>query len=142
MFAEKVTVFNRLGQVWYPAELAGVHVQADRGGGTAPIGARREDTLTVLVPYEPGEEAPKTGGRLYLPPRTWRAAADPERYVTFDPGPGGTVILLGPWEEGAVEEDRWPEGFYGRMNRDRDGVFALTAVCRYEALPHFELTGR
>ena len=142
MFADTVTVYNRLGDIWYPAALRGVQVRLRRGSGPAAIGTGRKDELTVLVPFVPGPEGPWMGGRIWLPPKAWRAAEDPERYVTFDPGPGGTVILLGEREEAPAAEESWPEGFYAHVDRTEDGAFALTEAARYDALPHFELTGR
>ncbi len=142
MGGDTVTVFNRLGDMWYPAELSGVQARLRRGTADGSMGPRRDDEMTVLAPFMPDRAGPVLGGRTYLPPKAWRAAADPDRYVTFDPGPGGTVLLAGRWPEGPVPEGRWPEGFYAHMDRTADGAFALTAAARYEALPHFELTGR
>ncbi len=142
MAGDTVTVYNRLGDSWYPTVLRQVHARLRRGAGPAAIGTGREDELTVLVPFVPGPEGPSVGGRIYRPPKAWQAAADPERYVTFDPGPAGTVLVLGEREDVPVGEKDWPEGFYAHMDRSGDGAFALTAAARYEALPHFELTGR
>ena len=143
MLQDVVTVFNRRDGLWYPTVLEGVHIQRRAAVEEDRLGTRRADEVLVLAPYTVEEGRITVGGKEYLPPRQWRRAAAPEGAVTFTCGEAFDILLLGRWEEdGPAEDSRWPEGFYGWLDRERDGVYALAAVKRFDALPHFELTGR
>ena len=142
MFQDVVTVFNRREELWYPTVLRGVQVQAAEGAAPTALGGERTGAVTVLVPYVPGE--PDTvAGKTYLPPKKWRQTAEPEKCVTFTAGERFDALLLGPWEgAGPIRDDTWPEGFFARLRRERDGVYAVAAVKRFRSLPHFEIEGR
>ena len=142
MFQDMVTVFNRKDGLWYPTVMKGVEAQAAEGAEPAARGGERNSAVTVLVPYVPGE--PDTvAGKAYLSPKKWRQGLEPEKHVTFAAGEQFDVLLLGPWEgTEPIRDDTWPEGFFARLRRERDGVYAVTAVRRFRALPHFEIEGR
>ena len=143
MFGDVVTVFNRREGLWYPTVIEGVQVQRTEGAGPADYGGRRADGVTVLIPYMQQEGAAVVAGKTYLPPKCWRQADRPEAYITFDTGEQFGFFLVGTWEgQGPVRDQDWPEGFFGRMDRERDGVYAIASAARFEALPHFEIEGR
>ena len=142
MFQDVATVFNRQDGLWYPTVLTGVQVQASEGGVPAALGGERTGAVTLLVPYVPGEPD-RVAGKAYLPPKKWRQGSEPENHVTFAAGERFDVLLLGPWEgTEPIRDDTWPEGFFARLRRERDGAYAVTAVRRFRALPHFEIEGR
>lgn len=142
MFQDVATVFNRREGLWYPTVLRGVQVQVSEGAEPAALGGERNSAVTVLVPYVPGEPD-SVAGKAYLPPKKWRQGLEPEKCVTFTAGERFDVLLLGPWEgTEPIRDDTWPEGFFARLRRERDGVYAVAAVRRFRALPHFEIEGR
>ena len=143
MFEDVVTVFNRKEDLWYPTVLKGVEVQAVRSAEPAEYGGREAGRVTVLAPYIQQEGAAVIAGKTYLPPKSWRQMEQPEKYITFATGEQFDFFLHGLWEgTEPVRDDDWPEGFFGRMDRERDGVYAIASAARYEALPHFEIEGR
>ncbi len=147
MYDDTVTVFNRkiteTGPIWYPTVIEGVQFSWDAAPAPASYGWKRDDRAAVLVPYVPMEGAPLVAGKFYLPPKMWQRAAQPELYVTFAGGEDHDFFILGEWiDPEPAEDSRWPGGFYGHLCRTRDGVFAVTGVHKYGALPHFEITGR
>lgn len=147
MYEDIVTVFNRRvenGRTrWYPTVIEGVHVDREAAAGEAGYGRRYEGRAAVLIPYARIEGAPFVAGKMFLPPKMWRRAEGPEMYVTFAGGEDFDFFVTEDWQStDAVDDDAWPGGFYAALARERDDVFAIAAVCRYGALPHFELTGR
>ena len=143
MFEDVVTVFNRREDMWYPSVIRGVQVQAERAAEPGKYGGKRADRVTVLVPYVPMEGAAVIGGKTYLPPRSWKREEEPEKYVTFAAGEKFDFFFLGAWEgTEPIRDEDWPEGFYGRMDRERDGVYAIASAARFGTLPHFEIVGR
>lgn len=147
MYDDTVTIFNRKitqeGAVWYPTVTEGVQVGWDAAPAHAGYGWKQDDEIVALIPYIPLEGTPAVAGKLYLPPKMWQRAEQPELYVTFTGGEDFDFFILGGWpDETPVEDSRWTDGFYDHMCRTRDGVFAVTGVHKYHALPHFALTGR
>ena len=148
MYEDVVTVFDRRrtedGRIlWYPTVIEGVHVDASFAAGEAGYGRSRDCKAAVLIPYIRMEGAPTVAGKLVLPPRLWRQVDLPEMYVTFAGGEDFDFFVTEDWQStDPVADDAYEGGFYGYMARTRDGVFAVAAVCRYDALPHYEVTGR
>ena len=42
----------------------------------------------------------------------------------------------------AINDEDYAEGFYSYMNRNYDGVFAVTNTAMYSLIPHFEIGGK
>ena len=147
MYKDTVTVFNRRTEsgkvLWYPTVIEGAHVDKTDAAGPGRYGWTQGGRAAVLIPYFRAEGAPTVAGKLYLPPRLWRRVETPEMYVTFAPGDEFDFFITGAWDGAApVDDGQWPGGFYDGLCRERDDVYAVAAVCRYDALPHFEVTGR
>ena len=147
MYEDTVTIFNRRTDagrtLWYPTVIEGVHVDMSLGAARAAYGRGRDCRAMALIPYFRTEGAPVVAGKLFLPPRLWRQTDCPEMYVTFAGGEEFDFFIPEDWGSAQpVEDDAWDGGFYGHMARSRGDVFAVDAVCRYNALPHFEITGR
>lgn len=147
MYQDTVTIFNRkitqAGAVWYPTVAEGVQLSWDAAPAAAGYGWKQGDRAVVLIPYVPMEGTPMVAGKLYLPPKMWQRVDEPELYVTFTGGEDFDFFIQGPWPDGEpVEDGKWDGGFYSHLCRIRDGVFAVTGCHKYNALPHFELTGR
>ena len=142
MFEAVVTVFNRKktekGDVWYPTVLEGVCLTVDRAAIAARYGAQTDDRALLHVPCQ-GESL---GGKRYLPPKQWQASESPENAVTFTAGERFDFFIEGVWGGGVAEDAAYANGFYDWINRERDGVYAVSSVARYGLIPHFEITGR
>ncbi len=147
VYEDVITVFDRWERdgrlLWYPTVIEGVHMDAAAAVGAAKYGQKLDGRASVLIPYFRVEGAVTLAGKLYVPPKLWQRVEEPELYVTFTGGERFDFFIAGPWEQpGPVEDEAWPGGFYGHMARERDGVFAVAEVYRYNALPHFEVVGR
>ncbi len=123
--------------------IEGVQLSVERAQAAAGYGWKQSGRTVALVPYAPTEDVMTVGGKIYLPPKMWQRAEEPELYVTFAAGEDFDIFLPGPWTQTAPFGDgMWPGGFYEHLCRTRDGVFAVESVHRYRALPHFEIVGR
>lgn len=147
MYRDTMTVFNRREQdgkiLWYPTVIGGVHVDWDSAAGPGRYGWEQGGRAAALIPYFRVGGAITVADKLYLPPRMWRRAETPEMYVTFAAGDEFDFFIPEAWDgAGPVDDGDWPGGFYNGLCRSRDDVFAVAAVCRYNALPHFEVTGK
>ena len=147
MYNDTITIFNRKitreGTVWYPTVAEGVQFSWDAAPAPSGYGWKRDDRATVLIPYVSTEGTALVAGKLYLPPKMWQRVEQPELYVTFADGEDFDFFLHGRWpEQEPVDDSGWPGGFYDHLCRTRDGVFAVSGVHRYNALPHFEVSGR
>ena len=142
MFDSAVTVFNRKrtdeGDIWYPTVLEGVSLITDRAAIMARYGVQTDDKALLHVPCE----GQNVGGKQYMPPKAWQALEDPESAVTFAAGEKFDFFIEGEWEAGPVEDTAYANGFYDWINRERDGVYAVSSAARYGLIPHFEITGR
>ena len=74
-----------------------------------------------------------------MPPKEWDKTEDS---VTFSTD--GDFFWWGEWRNGIVSDSDYdPEGFYAKMNREHDYVFAVSAVGGpYSVIPHFEILGK
>ena len=147
MYRDTITIFNRRtagGEtMWYPTVIEGVQLSVERALAAAGYGWKQAGRAVALAPYTPTEDVMTVGGKIYLPPKMWQRAEEPELYVTFTAGEDFDIFLPGPWTQTAPFGDgMWPGGFYEHLCRTRDGVFAVESVHRYRALPHFEIVGR
>ena len=147
MYKDTVTVFNRRtvdGKIlWYPTVIEGVHVDASFAGAEAGYGRKQDCRAAVLIPYIRLEGASAVAGKLVLPPRLWQQVDAPEMYLTFAGGEDFDFFITEDWQgTDPVADDGFDGGFYGHMAQTRDGAFAVASVCRYDALPHYEVVGR
>ncbi len=144
MYDDTVTLFNRRenqGEIlWYPTTLAGVYLSAGQAALEAGLGTMAGDRALLLVPCQ---GSGVLGGKTYLEPAAWRRTDEPGGFLTFSAGAGFDFFITGLWEGSEPVPDRdYPGGLYQYLDRARDGVYAITAVARYQVIPHFEITGR
>ncbi len=147
IYNDTITIFNRKkgqeGDVWYPTVIEGVQLSVERVQAAAGYGWKQTGETVALIPYVPLDGALTVKGKIYLPPKVWQKADEPELYVTFAQGEDFDFFVPGAWpEDEPVTDGTWPEGFYEHLCRERDGVWAVGSVHRYGALPHFEIVGR
>lgn len=148
MYEDVVTVFDRRtdrdGRIlWYPTVIEGTQLSEQFAAGEAGYGRGRDGRAAVLIPYSRLDGAPVVAGKVVLPPKLWQRAEQPEMYLTFTGGEDFDFFMSGDWQSTEpVDDGAFPEGFYAHMARARDDVYAVTVVCRYNALPHYEITGR
>lgn len=147
IYNDTITIFNRrtAGEetLWYPTVIEGVQLSVGQAQAAAGYGWKQAGQTVALVPYVPMEGTMTVGGKIYLPPKMWQRADEPELYVTFAGGEDFDFFLPGAWPEaGPFADGMWPGGFYEHLCRTRDGVWAVESVHRYGALPHFEIAGR
>lgn len=151
MFSDTVTLFNRFdggGRVlWLPSKIGGVYLCASRAV-TAGYGAGADSAVELHVPIgEPYDGVRTVGGKLWLPPLTWRSQTEAEaaKTLTFVCGEKFDFFITGTWDgDGPVDDGayRADGGFYGYLKRTRDGVYAVTSVeGPFSLIPHFEITG-
>lgn len=137
MYKDRVTVFNcKRGAVkdtWYPTTLTG-NLNMDKGAMVKAYGADTQDRCVLNVRLE----SDMIGGKKFLPPKEWQALEDPSDYITFNTGTTPDFFMAGEWPEGVVTED----GFYERMLKEKDYVFAVTSVGYFSVIPHLEVTGK
>ena len=145
MHKDTVTIFNRKkgtaqsGDVWYPTILNGVNLNIDRAAILAKYGLDAKDGAALSVPYKIGTDGIEVAGKPWMPPKQWDGTEDS---ITFSTG--GDFFWWGEWTGGIVSDsDYGADGFYGFMNRERDYVFAISAVGGpYTVIPHFEILGK
>ena len=142
MYQDTVTLFNRkpgsamTGDTWYPTVLKGVNLNIDRAAILSKYGAESQDNAVLFVPYT-GDVI--ISGKPWMPPKEWDQTEDS---LTFTGGNRFDFFWAGEWTGGIVSDSDYGEGFYDWMNRNRDYVFAISAVAKYTVIPHFEIMGR
>ena len=140
MFEDTITLFNRYGDEWWPTVIKGVHLNTDRRSIVAQYGYQCKDLALLFVPYvRPIVVADKP----YLEPKAWLKAGEPQTFITLAGGEKFDFFWTGIWDgAGPVSDVDFPRGFYDHMNRTYDGVYAITSVFRFKAIPYFAILGR
>lgn len=150
MYQDTVTLFNRKpgerGQpdIWYPTVIKNVNLNIDRAAILAKYGPEAKDNAVLNVRFgrENGEiriVCDAETEKQWMPPKEWDKTEDS---VTFSTD--GDFFWWGEWTEGIVSDaDYGPDGFYAKMNREHDYVFAVSSVGGpYSVIPHFEIMGK
>lgn len=143
MYQDTITLFNRVpggntGDSFYPTVIKGVNLNIDRAAIMAKYGSEAQDNAVLHIRYQMDGENIMVAGKPWMPPKAWDKTGNS---ITFNPD--GDFFILGEWTGGVVSDsDHGPDGFYTKMNRERDYVFAVSSVARYSVIPHFEIMGK
>lgn len=143
MYKDTITLFNRkpggsMGDTWYPTVIKEVNLNVDRAAILAKYGAEAQDNAVLHIRYQMDGENIMVSGKPWTSPKAWDKTEDS---ITFNPD--GDFFIKGEWDLGIVSDaDHGPDGFYAKMNREHDYVFAVSSVARYSVIPHFEIMGK
>ena len=147
MYKDTITLFNRKpgtdGDIWFPTVIKNVNLNIDRAAILAKYGPEAQDKAVLHIRYQVknGEivvACDSDKEKPWMPPKQWDKTEDA---ITFSSD--GDFFWAGTWTDGIVsDKDHGPDGFYGKMNRERDYVFAISSVARYSVIPHFEIMGK
>lgn len=148
MYQDTITLFNRVpggssGDSFYPTVIKNVNLNIDRAAILAKYGPDSKDNAVLHIRYKNknGKIAivcdPETD-KLWMPPKAWDKTVET---VTFSTD--GDFFIQGEWNGGIVSDAEYgPDGFYAKMNREHDYVFAVSSIARYSVIPHFEIMGK
>ena len=149
MYADTITLFNRYsskhGDMWLPTVITGADLNTDRATVVAKYGESSADKAMLHIRYEVKNGKPYVAGKRYLSPKVWELQTNDElaNTLTFTPGQDFDFFWAGEWPETEpINDDDYAEGFYSYMNRNYDGVFAVTNAAMYSLIPHFEIGGK
>lgn len=141
MYSDTVTVFNKLGDSWYPHILTNVTLHKTKGANIAEVGADSADTAKLNIRYEKTGGQIRIGALLYYAPKAWKAANTPDTSITFNEAVD--FFVEGEYPEGAVQDGEYRDGFYNYLKTTRDNVFLVTTVDGpFKLIPHFEVGGK
>mgnify|MGYP007133742702 CR=1 FL=1 len=128
---------------WVPVLLDGVHLMIDRSIIISTYGEQASDNAMLNVRYAKSGEDAIIGGLRYCKPKEWMMLESFDDAISFKFGDEFDFFIEGDYTElGVVFDDDYRNGFYNHMNRNYDNVFAITAVSKYNLLPHFGITAR
>lgn len=150
MYSDVVTVFNRYqsksADIWIPTVLHGVDLNADRAAIITKYGADSKDNAVLHIKYIIDDTGVKlVGEKPYLTPKNWERLPNDELtgYITFNSGTNFTFFTVGEFESAEpIPDEDYTEGFYGYMNTNCDGVYAVTSAAEYSVIPHFEILAK
>lgn len=149
MYADTITLFNRYsskhGDMWLPTVITGADLNTDRATVVAKYGESSADKAMLHIRYEVKNGKPYVAGKRYLSPKVWELQTNDElsNTLTFTPGQDFDFFWAGEWPETKpINDEDYAEGFYSYMNRNYDGVFAVTNAAMYSLIPHFEIGGK
>lgn len=149
MYADTITLFNRYsskhGDMWLPTVITGADLNTDRATVVAKYGESSADKAMLHIRYEVKNGKPYVAGKRYLSPKVWELQTNDElaNTLTFTPGQDFDFFWAGEWlETEPINDEDYAEGFYSYMNRNYDGVFAVTNAAMYSLIPHFEIGGK
>jgi len=152
VYKDTITLFNRKegeeGDTWFPSVLRNVHVNTDRAAIMAKYGAESADSSSLHIRYRKVDGEIMVGEKRWEPPKEWDKLLDKTGVITFTPGDRFDFFMLGDWGSEEPVYD-WEyngtatSGFYAYMNKNYDGVFAISSVGGpYSVIPHFEIIGK
>ena len=150
LYKDTITLFNRYIKdkvvYWYPTVLNGVNLNIDKASIVAKYGAESKDNAVLNVKYQCGEETAMVGNKKYLTPKEWKKQVEDNlsKSLTFTPGTKDfDFFYVGEWgNEEPIVNDDYANGFYSYMNKNYDGVFAISSVAKYSVIPHFEVVAK
>ena len=151
IYKQVVTVFNRVEEygatIWHPSVIHGVHLIIDRSIIVSTYGEQASDNAKLHIRYTPSSEGAVVltdgGGKIYLPPKEFRAMGSPDSNITFAFGDNFDFIMEGIYGElMPIADDDYKSGFFNYMNKTYDNVFAITNCSKFNLIPHFEIVAR
>lgn len=145
MYQRTVTLFNRKGSKWIPTVLHNVDLNTDRSAIISRYGENSSDRAILHVRYRLNGDSITIEGKSWIPPIAYKKQ-NAECTLTFTGGGEEfDFFCVGEWGNGSVinDADYGTDGFYDYMNRNLDGVYAISSVSSpYSLIQHFEITGR
>lgn len=147
MYSEKITLFNlhrsSLGDMWYP-HVIDCNLLIDKAAITAKYGAESKDNAILNIRYHAIDDVVMIGEKRYLPPKEWERQTDNElaESITFASGERYSFFMLGEYPDAGPITDEDFDGFFDYIKENYDFVFAVTSMAKYNAIPHFEITGK
>lgn len=146
MFDKTITLFNRYhsrqGDIFIPHVINNVQLRMDKASILAKYGADAKDSATLII-NTPGDMS--ISGIPYLPPKEWAKLVNEElaNYITInDNATYFDFFIVGEYPEEVVNDDDYLDGFYNHLNTEKDYVYAITSVARYDLIPHFEIMAK
>ena len=150
MFADVITVFNSYEDslknvTWYPTVIHGVNLLIDKAAIVAKYGAESKDNALLNIHYKTVDGQIMVDDKLYLPPKEWERQTNDKlaETITFASGTEFDFFMLGEYPEiKPILDEEYRNGFFEEVKKEYDFVFAITSVCMYSVIPHFEITGK
>lgn len=148
MYNDTVTLFNRyvnsLGEtIWYPHVISNANLIIDRAVINSKYGTNSNDNAVLNVKYSIFEENITIDGKTYLPPKKWENQTNDllPQTITFNPGNEFDFFVAGDYfsQEPIIDENGT---FFNEMQKEKDFVFAITGVSKYDLIQHFEIVGK
>lgn len=143
MYQDTITLFNRKpgsassGDTWYPTVIRNVNLQVDRAAIIAKYGPESGDNAYLGIHYKKEAGQIMVAGKPYMEPKEWDRTEDS---ITFAPG---DFFWKGVWTGGIVSDSEYStEGFYGKMNREKDNVFVISSKSVHTVIPLIEVWGK
>lgn len=140
MCDQTVTLYNyhEPTKLWHTAIFRNVTLTDTRSSSASQHGTTSGDAVELLIPAAGNRTV---NGLQYIGPKEYAARDSPDGCFTFRPEQDFVVLGDCPLEE-PVSEDDYDNGLYHEMNKERDGVYLITASSFYSLIPHFEVEGR
>lgn len=151
MYKDTITLFNRYTTkdrkvFWYPTVLHDVNLNIDKASIIAKYGTESQDSAVLNVKYHIDYNGVIVCDKQWVLPKEWRVQAKDtlSGKLTFTVGTQEfDFFYVGEWEsEEPIADSDYTSGFYSYMNKTYDEVFAITAVAKYSAIPHFEVMAK
>lgn len=147
LYKQTVTLFNRVQEgesvVWYPTILKNVHLIIDRSIIISTYGEQSSDNAKLHVRYSVTGDGAVVNGKVYMPPKEFRAHGNPSENITFAFGDEFDFFMAGEYPDTfPVNDDSYRNGFFNYMNKTYDEVFAISNVSKFNLIPHFEIVAR
>lgn len=151
MYDKTITIFNYFeskgGAAWYPRIIPDVDLSTDIGSILKKYGPGSTDRVELHIAY-----AERSGQKvivdndgaelLWMSPKEWSKQIESEllNSITFGPD---DFFMEGVWEDGLINEDDYPDGFYNFVNNQYDFVYKVSSIGGpYTLIPHFEILGK
>lgn len=151
MYDKTITIFNYFeskgGAAWYPHIIPDVDLSTDIGSILKKYGPGSTDRVELHIAYaeRSGQKVivDNDGAELpWMPPKEWSEQIESEllNSITFGPD---DFFMAGVWEDGLINEDDYPDGFYNFVNSQYDFVYKVSSIGGpYALIPHFEILGK
>ena len=148
MYSDKITLFNfyrsSLGDMWYPHVIENVNLVIDKAAIIAKYGLESKDNAILNIRFQKEKGQIMVAGQSYLPPLEWERQTNDKLAdsITFASGSEFDFFMVGEFTELNPILDEDYDGLFNHVKENYDYVFAITSVAKYDAIPHFEITGK